>query len=159
MNETATRSCRVPVCGAGIMLVLLMSFPASVHAQGYGEQRSIPFRVHGQDVSTRLSREATRQSISLQREALSRSGSSAAGGAAGGAGTAQSTTGLNNVVQYYDNSSLTLNVPGSYTTVTVGDTLNAGQTSDGTRQSASNTSNSSLSPAAGSLRNSTVRPQ
>ncbi|WP_439549777.1 hypothetical protein [Falsiroseomonas sp.] len=127
-----------------VCLALCAGFqPHAALAQGYGEQRGLPFRVHGQDTNTRLSREATRQSLSLQFTARQQAGIS--GGASGASSLdtrSQATTGMNNVVQYYDNSTINVAVPGSGSTVSVGDVLNAGQTSSGTRQQATNTTDS-----------------
>lgn len=117
----------------------------SATAQGYGEQRGVQFRVHGQDTNTRLSREVSRQSLSLQYTARQQAGIS--GGAVGASALdtrSQATTGMNNVVQYYDNSTINVAVPGSGSTVSVGDVLNAGQTSSGTRQQSTNTTDSTI---------------
>ncbi|SFL09547.1 hypothetical protein [Falsiroseomonas stagni] len=125
-------------------LALCVGYPThSASAQGYGEQRAIPFRVHGQDTNTRLSREVSRQSLSLQYTARQQAGIS--GGASGVSALdtrSQATSGMNNVVQYYDNSTINVAVPGSGSTVSVGDVLNAGQTSSDTRQQSTNTTDS-----------------
>lgn len=113
-----------------VMCAGLLATPAA-WAQGYNENRTLGFRVVNQDGGLRLSKEATRQSLSSLRN----SSVSASSGSASGTAAQQQGSDLNNVVQYYNNSSLTINVPGSNSPVTVdGGVLNAGQTSSGTSQ-------------------------
>jgi len=116
------------------------ALPVCASAQGYNENRTVGFRVVNQDGGLRLSKEVSRQSLSSLRNS-----SVGAGGASSGTAAQQQGSDLNNVVQYYNNSSLTINVPGSNSPVTVdGGVLNAGQTSSGTSQVLNNTTQGSV---------------
>ncbi len=118
-------------------MVSCLSFGAQ--AQGYGEQRPLGFSVSNQNDGTRITREGYRQSVSQSNRAAKSGGSgSTLGGNLGG--LAQQGSDLNNVVQYYNYSSTYVAVPGNNSPVSVGGTLNAGQTSTGTSQVLNNSS-------------------
>jgi len=124
-------------------------------AQGYGEQSTLPFSFVGQSDSVRLSIESTRQSISNLH-----SGSSSAGVSTAGTLTPTSQTGsdLNNVVQYYNNSTTTISVTGSSNTISSGGVLNAGQNSTGTSQVLNNsTQANSNNPTTNTTNSSTTK--
>lgn len=115
-----------------------MAVPAL--AQGYGEQRTLQFRIHGYD---RTTQEVYRRQFSSQAMA-----NSAAGGtsAASGANSTlvpqkqQSGSSMNNVVQYYDYRSTNVTLNGNGSSVATGGVLNAGQESAATSQLLNNQS-------------------
>ena len=120
---------------AGVLVSLACAGP--VVAQGYGEQRTLQFRLQGADHTTQ---EVYRYQNSTAAIAASR--------AAGGVGSAstlntKSQTGsdLNNVVQYYDYSTSNVSLTGSNNNVS-GGVLNAGQNSTGTNQVLNNQTDS-----------------
>ncbi len=135
-----------PLIGTGL--------PASVQAQGYGEQRTLPFRIHGYD---RTTQEVYRRQFSSQALAAS-----AAGGvsAASGANSTlvpqkqQSGSSMNNVVQYYDYRSTNVTLNGNGSSVATGGVLNAGQESAGTSQLLNNQSDAATGGASALPRNS-----
>jgi len=123
-----------------VATLLAVALPVGASAQGYNENRTVGFRVVNQDGGLRLSKEVSRQSLSSLRNS-----SVSAGGGSSGTAAQQHGSDLNNVVQYYNNSSLTINVPGSNSPVTVdGGVLNAGPTSSGTSQLLNNTTQGSV---------------
>lgn len=127
-----------------VAVCVAAAVPSITRAQGYGEQRTLPFTLSNQNDQTRMGREYYRQSVSSSnRAARITAGSANLGGNLGGLG--QTGSDLNNVVQYYNYSSTSVSVPGSNSPVTVGGTLNAGQTSTGTSQVLNNSSSSSSS--------------
>ncbi len=135
-----------PLIGAGV--------PASVQAQGYGEQRTLPFRIHGYD---RTTQEVYRRQFSSQALAAS-----AAGGASAASGAnstlvpqkQQSGSSMNNVVQYYDYRSTNVTLNGNGSSVATGGVLNAGQESAGTSQLLNNQSDAATGGASAVPRNS-----
>ena len=112
-----------------VALVFGAAMPAEALAQGYGEQRTLPFRIHGYD---RTTQEVDRRQFSSQAAT-----NSAAGGSSAASGSnssllpqkQQSGSSMNNV---------TLNGNGS--TVDTRGVLNAGQDSAGTSQLLNNQS-------------------
>jgi hypothetical protein len=119
-----------PLCG--------MAIPAV--AQGYGEQRTLQFRIHGYD---RTTQEVYRRQFSSQ--AMS---SSVAGGISAASGVnstlspqkQQSGSSMNNVVQYWDYRSTNVTLNGNSSSVATGGVLNAGQESAATSQLLNNQS-------------------
>lgn len=124
---------------AGLALITFAAVPESA-AQGYGEQRTLPFRIHGYD---RTTQEVYRRQFS--------GAASAAGGtsAASGANSTlsplkqQTSTSMNNVVQYYDNRTTNTSLNGDNSSVSTGGVLNAGQTSKDTAQILNNQTDTS----------------
>lgn len=132
--------------GKAVVVLALLAFVSAgdVAAQGYGEQRSLPYRIHGYD---RTTQEVYRRQFSNAASAAS--GTSAASGLNSSLSPlkTQTSTSMNNVVQYYDyrNTSVTLN--GSNSNVSTGGVLNAGQTSGETAQILNNQSDASAGGA------------
>lgn len=124
----------------GLIAAPLFCAAVPALAQGYGEQRTLQFRIHGYD---RTTQEVYRRQFSSQ--AMS---NSAAGGmsAASGANSTlvpqkqQSGSSMNNVVQYYDYRSTNVTLNGNGSSVATGGVLNAGQESAGTSQLLNNQS-------------------
>lgn len=125
------------------LIVALMcgaAMPAEALAQGYGEQRTLPFRIHGYD---RTTQEVYRRQFSSQAAT-----NSAAGGSSAASGSnssllpqkQQSGSSMNNVVQYYDYRSSNVTLNGNGSTVDTRGVLNAGQDSAGTSQMLNNQS-------------------
>jgi len=108
-----------------------LAIPSTAAAQGYGEQRTLPFRIHGSD---RTTQEVYRRQFSGQASAAS--GNSAASGANSSLSPLkqQTGTGMNNVVQYYDHRSTSVSLNGDNSSISTGGVLNAGQTSSDTSQ-------------------------
>lgn len=123
-----------------LALVFGAAMPAEALAQGYGEQRTLPFRIHGYD---RTTQEVYRRQFSSQAAA-----NSAAGGSSAASGSnssllpqkQQSGSSMNNVVQYYDYRSTNVTLNGNSSSVATGGVLNAGQDSAGTSQLLNNQS-------------------
>ncbi len=124
------------VLGAGVALGAF-SVILEARAQGYGEQRTLPFRIHGYD---RTTQEVYRRQFSAAASAAS--GFSAASGANSSLSPLkqQTSTSLNNVVQYYDHRSTNVSLNGDNSSVSTGGVLNAGQTSKDTSQILNNQS-------------------
>lgn len=122
-----------PLCGAAL--------PGAALAQGYGEQRTLQFRIHGYD---RTTQEVYRRQFSSQ----AMTSGSAAGGTSAASGSnssllpqkQQSGSSMNNVVQYYDYRSTNVTLNGNGSSVATGGVLNAGQDSTGTSQLLNNQS-------------------
>ena len=123
-----------------LALVFGAAMPAEALAQGYGEQRTLPFRIHGYD---RTTQEVYRRQFSSQAAT-----NSAAGGSSAASGSnssllpqkQQSGSSMNNVVQYYDYRSSNVTLNGNGSTVDTRGVLNAGQDSAGTSQMLNNQS-------------------
>lgn len=121
--------------------------PSSVVAQGYGEQRTLPFRIHGYD---RTTQEVYRRQFSGQAMT-----GSAAGGSSAASGSnssmvpqkQQSGASQNNVVEYYDYRSTNVTLNGNGSSVATGGVLNAGQDSTGTSQLLNNQSDAATGGA------------
>jgi hypothetical protein len=148
MNDDAIRPTRHLFCLWLIAVPLLVGgIPSSVLAQGYGEQRTLPFRIHGYD---RTTQEVYRRQFSGQAMA-----GSAAGGSSAASGSnssmvpqkQQSGASQNNVVEYYDYRSTNVTLNGNGSSVSTGGVLNAGQDSTGTSQLLNNQSDSTAGGA------------
>ena len=117
------------------LLALASAGPAA--AQGYGEQRTLQFRLQGAD-------HTTQEVYRYQNSTAALAAKKAAGGVASASTlNTKSQTGsdLNNVVQYYDYSSSNVSLNGSNNNVS-GGVLNAGQNSTGTNQVLNNQTDS-----------------
>lgn len=108
------------------------------------EQYTLPFQFTGQSDATRLSIEATRQSLSNQK---SSGGVGNLGGLGGIPYKTQAGSDMNNVVQYYSYATTNVSVNGSDNSITTGGVLNAGQKSNGTRQVLNNQSDATVTSA------------
>lgn len=133
------RSFCVSIAAAGIALIIFSAIPEA-HAQGYGEQRTLPFRIHGYD---RTTQEVYRRQFSGAISAAS--GASAASGINSTLvpQKSQSSTSMNNVVQYYDHRTTNVSLNGDNSNVSTGGVLNAGQTSKDTAQVLNNQTDAS----------------
>ncbi len=130
-------------------LVILPLIPfGAAYAQGYGEQRSLQFRIHGYD---RTTQEVYRRQFSTQ--AQSSTGGLASSGTVGASGLKnQNSSAMNNVVQYYDQRSTNVSLTGNNSTVSTGGVLNAGQTSTETGQVLNNQTDAASGGAAAPIR-------
>ncbi len=129
----------IAIRAAGVaLLVLAAAGPAA--AQGYGEQRTLQFRLQGADHTTQ---EVYRYQNSTAAIAAKKANSGT--GTVGSAGSlntkSQTGSDLNNVVQYYDYSTANVSLNGSNNNVS-GSVLNAGQDSTGTNQVLNNQTDS-----------------
>ncbi len=123
---------RVAVVG---LLVVAAAGPAA--AQGYGEQRTLQFRLQGAD-------HTTQEVYRYQNSTAAIAAKKAAGGVASAStlnNKTQTGSDLNNVVQYYDYSTANVSLNGSNNNVS-GSVLNAGQDSQGTNQVLNNQADS-----------------
>ncbi len=138
-GSSGSRKLCAGIAAAGLVLIVFAAVPEA-GAQGYGEQRTLPFRIHGYDRTTQ----------ELYRRQFS-SAASAAGGtsAASGANSTlsplkqQTSTSMNNVVQYYDNRTTNTSLNGDNSSISTGGVLNAGQTSKDTAQILNNQTDAS----------------
>lgn len=131
---------------AGLALWLgsfMLIHPAS--AQGYGEQRPLQFKLTNQDTYTRLTTEMNRRSVLASAIAARSSGSTSISGTS----QLQSSSQLNNAVQITNNSTINVTLSGTGNALTIGDTINADQTSSGTHQGSTNLSGSNLNNKTG----------
>lgn len=116
-----------------VALGVLLTIAAVPHAaaQGYGEQRTLPFRIHGYD---RTTQEVYRRQFSGAASAAS--GTSASSGANSSLMPfkQQTSSSMNNVVQYYDHRSTNVSLNGNNSNVSTEGVLNAGQNSKDTAQ-------------------------
>jgi hypothetical protein len=140
--------------GLGLSLVLAALGLAGLgraQAQGYGTQAPLGFTFVGQSDQTRLSIEATRQTLSGQQVSGANSGSVGSAGTvnANTANKTQSGSDLNNAVQYYNYATTNVTVTGSNNTVSTGGVLNATQTSSGTNQVLNNQTGSASATTSG----------
>lgn len=129
----------VPLLCLVAVALLGVTAPAAL-AQGYGEQRTLQFRIHGYD---RTTQEVYRRQFSSQAMAGSVAGGTSA---ASGANSTlspqkqQSGSSMNNVVQYWDYRSTNVTLNGNSSSVATGGVLNAGQESAATSQLLNNQS-------------------
>lgn len=118
--------------------VLLALAAAPALAQGYGEQRTLQFRLQGAD-------HTTQEVYRYQNSTAAIAAKKAAAGGVAGASTlntkSQTGSDLNNVVQYYDYSTSNVSLNGNNNDVS-GGVLNAGQNSTGTNQVLNNQTDS-----------------
>jgi len=125
---------------AALVGLLGVALAGPAFAQGYGEQRTLPFRLQGADHTTQ---EVYRYQNSNAAIALKKSAGGS--GTVGSAGSLNSKTqtgsDLNNVVQYYDYSTANVSLNGNGNNVS-GSVLNAGQDSKGTNQVLNNQADS-----------------
>jgi hypothetical protein len=120
-----------------VLFALALAGPAA--AQGYGEQRTLQFRLQGADHTTQ---EVYRYQNSTAAIAAKKAANTGTVGSSGSLNTkSQTGSDLNNVVQYYDYSTSNVSLNGSGNNVS-GSVLNAGQDSKGTNQVLNNQTDS-----------------
>jgi hypothetical protein len=120
-----------------VLFALALAGPAA--AQGYGEQRTLQFRLQGADHTTQ---EVYRYQNSTAAMAAKKAANTGTVGSSGSLNTkSQTGSDLNNVVQYYDYSTSNVSLNGSGNNVS-GSVLNAGQDSKGTNQVLNNQTDS-----------------
>ena len=120
-----------------VLFALALAGPAA--AQGYGEQRTLQFRLQGADHTTQ---EVYRYQNSTAAIAANKAANTGTVGSSGSLNTkSQTGSDLNNVVQYYDYSTSNVSLNGSGNNVS-GSVLNAGQDSKGTNQVLNNQTDS-----------------
>jgi hypothetical protein len=125
-----------------ILSLLVISDVAS--AQGYGEQRTLQFRIQGYD---RTTQEVYRRQFSSQAQAAT--GGFASNGTVGASGLKnQNSSAMNNVVQYYDQRTTNVSLNGDNSSVSTGGVLNAGQRSTETSQVLNNQTDAAAGGAA-----------
>lgn len=139
---------RLPSVVLGLLVVLPLAMPRLASAQGYGEQRTLQFRIQGYD---RTTQEVYRRQFSSQ--AQTSSGGFASNGTVGASGLKnQTSSAMNNVVQYYDQRTTNVSLNGDNSSVSTGGVLNAGQTSRETGQVLNNQTDAAASGAVTPLR-------
>ena len=120
-----------------VLFALALAGPAA--AQGYGEQRTLQFRLQGADHTTQ---EVYRYQNSTAAIAAKKAANTGTVGSSGSLNTkSQTGSDLNNVVQYYDYSTSNVSLNGSGNNVS-GSVLNAGQDSKGTNHVLNNQTDS-----------------
>ena len=120
-----------------VLFALALAGPAA--AQGYGEQRTLQFRLQGADHTTQ---EVYRYQNSTAAIAAKKAANTGTVGSSGSLNTkSQTGSDLNNVVQYYDYSTSNVSLNGSGNNVS-GSVLNAGQDAKGTNQDLNNQTDS-----------------
>lgn len=127
-------------------MLIMGATSGSAFAQGYGEQRTLQFRIHGYD---RTTQEVYRRQFSSQAITSASGGASAASGANSSLfpQKQQSGSSMNNVVQYYDYRNTSVTLKGDGSSVSTGGVLNAGQDSAGTSQLLNNQSDAAAGGA------------
>jgi Flp pilus assembly protein TadG len=132
----------------GAFFALLVAFVVGsaipALAQGWGEQAPLQFKYINQGVTN----EVYRNQLGTTAAAAS---SSSSLGSGSGSGLGQASSQLNNAVQLNENNTynVTITGDGNYLNVT-GSTVNAQQTSTGTKQTTTNSLGTSGSPRTGS---------
>jgi hypothetical protein len=132
-----------------VLLLVLLLLPHHAFAQGYGAQNPLGFAFVGQSDQTRLSIEATRQTLSA--EVASANSGTVGTSSSINNGKSQSGSDLNNAVQYYNYATTNVSVTGSNNVITTGGVLNATQTSSGTKQVLNNQTDAATSTTSGVL--------
>jgi hypothetical protein len=127
-----------------LLVVLPLVASGDAAAQGYGEQRTLQFRIQGYD---RTTQEVYRRQFSSQAQTTT--GGFASNGTVGASGLKnQNSSAMNNVVQYYDQRTTNVSLNGNNSTVSTGGVLNAGQTSADTGQVLNNQTDAAAGGAA-----------